>query len=109
MAEEKKERKVKFKYFQLGEKANTFSDPKSGLFIVNDEVKKIDARKIRASLPIRQAIEGGHIKEVDEADHEKYESRKRPAKKEKEEDVKEVVSTDGEKVKVKTSKKKKKK
>ena len=60
------------KYFKLGTAASTFADPKSGLKIINQQVVEIDAKKVRHSKQVTDAIEGGHIKETTEEEYKKY-------------------------------------
>lgn len=65
-------KKEKFRYFKLATKASTFVDPKSGLYIVNDQVVKANHRKVKSSKTVDAALDGGHIKEVDEDEYDEY-------------------------------------
>jgi LytS/YehU family sensor histidine kinase len=98
MAEAKQE---KYRYFKLGDKASTFTDPRNGLFLVNNEVKRIQAKKLKSPLT-KAALEGGHIVEVDQAAHTKYVERHRPEVTEAK-----VAEVKEEKAKLSTKKKKK--
>jgi len=57
-------------YFKLGSKASTFVDPKSGLKIINGHIGVVDARRANGSKVLKDAIEGGHIKEATKAEYD---------------------------------------
>jgi hypothetical protein len=62
----------KKRYFKLGAKAHTFVDPKSGVHITGKEVVEVDAKKCKGSNQLATALGGGHIKEVEEDEFNKY-------------------------------------
>lgn len=57
------------KYYKLGKTATSFHDPKSGLNIAGEEIAEIDAAKARKSKTIRNAVDGGHIVEVEASEY----------------------------------------
>lgn len=68
----------KVRHFKLGEKASTFVDPKSGLHIVNNQTISIPHKNVRYSKAVKDALESGHIKEVENPGEEiKLEKKKK--------------------------------
>ena len=57
-------------YFKLGSRASTFVDPKSGLKIINGHIGVVDSRRANGSRVLKDAIEGGHIKEATKAEYD---------------------------------------
>lgn len=64
-----------YRYFKLGTKATLFVDPKSGLDVTNKNITKILARKLADSKEVSEAIQKGHLIEVEEEEFTKWYSK----------------------------------
>lgn len=71
---------AKYRFFKLSSKATTFVDPKSQLKLVNHAVERVEKSKAAHSQTLKDAIEGGHIKEVEEKDYNEYQASIRKVK-----------------------------
>lgn len=59
----------KVKYITLGEKANFFHDPYSGITLTPQEVKEVSSKQL-SSKKIKQALAQGHLSYTDAPDTE---------------------------------------
>jgi hypothetical protein len=61
---------MKIDYIKLGDKANFFYDPTSGLKVLPGQVIKVDAEKVKANLKLNKALKSGHLEYADENDYD---------------------------------------
>ena len=59
------------KYITLGSKASLFFDPVTGVKVIGDEVLEVPNKYLYSS-KISQALQGGHLREVDEPEEGEY-------------------------------------
>lgn len=64
------------KFVKCGEKAFSFSDPYCDFNIAKGDIKELETPKQRRSKKIKNALRGGHLESVTEADYEKWLSSK---------------------------------
>ena len=60
------------KFFKLGKAARSFTDPKTGLTIANDEVVAIDETRLVDAGLVSASLQSGHIVEATEAEYNDY-------------------------------------
>jgi hypothetical protein len=61
---------MKVNYIKLGEKANFFFEPASGLKVLPGQVIKIDEEKAKANSRINKALKSGHLEYADESEYD---------------------------------------
>lgn len=62
-------------YVKLGEKAQSFSDPASGLKVLPKQVIELTKKNL-SSKKVETAIKGGHLEKVDEKEFNAYQAGK---------------------------------
>lgn len=78
------------KYAKLGDKANSFSDPTSGLNLKNKDVVELTPSNL-SSKRVKKALNGGHLEYAEKSDYTEFQASKSDKKTKEVDDIEDTV------------------